>query len=192
MIRTMRFTSALRRLLRMHAGRRNDESWGGDGRRDHRVDDCFACGSAPATGAAGTSRVTIAVIAKTDENGQKSTSFTLSAATRSDSGTLWWRHIVLAPKTTSDGLRFTPIRRTDTLNGKHGTLVIRSVSREFPFGRKDDAVWTGRWTIVSGTGDYANLKGSGAVVGISRARPRDNAYTERDVSYRYEGMWTTR
>ena len=45
-------------------------------------------------------------------------------------------------------------------------------------------MWTGTWSIVSGTGRYAGLKGGGGVVGIIRG---SDARTW-DYSYRYEGL----
>jgi hypothetical protein len=57
---------------------------------------------------------------------------------------------------------------TVTLTGKHGGLVLRTSSR--PSGLSVDSqgldLWTGTWTIVSGTGVYAGAHGVGAYVGI--------------------------
>ena len=88
---------------------------------------------------------------------------------------------------TSEGLLFQSARRTETLKGKHGTLVIRSSGRAFPVVKNDNYVWTGTWSIASGTGKYAGLKGGGGVVGI--LLPSTHA-EEQVVSLRYEGFVT--
>jgi len=55
-----------------------------------------------------------------------------------------------------------------TLTGRKGSVVLRLKPR--PSGLHVDSegldLWTGTWSIVSGTGAYANLKGLGAYVGI--------------------------
>ncbi len=89
------------------------------------------------------------------------------------------------PRKTADGLSYTPMQLTETLKGKKGTLVIRSVVRLFGVVKEDDSVATGTWSIVRGTGAYAGLKGGGALVGITQASA--SSISEYNFSYRYEG-----
>jgi len=51
------------------------------------------------------------------------------------------------------------------LKGKKGTLVIRAVGPAYSLGIGDYEVWKGTWSIVSGTGDYSGLRGSGRYFG---------------------------
>ena len=54
---------------------------------------------------------------------------------------------------------------TGTVDGKSGTLVIRTVGKYDP-GTEE---WSGQWVIISGTDDLANLRGQGTFRGISYA-----------------------
>jgi len=122
--------------------------------------------------------------------GVGSGTFTLQGASAadSDSGTLTFvKSFNGRYGRTSDGLLFQSAQRTDTLTGKHGKLVIRSTGRQFPVVKNDNYVWVGTWSIVSGTGKYAGLKGGGGVVGI--LLPSTHA-EEQVVSLRYEGFVT--
>ena len=62
----------------------------------------------------------------------------------------------------------TPTKGSIHLTGKHGGLVLRTASR--PSGLSVDSqgldLWTGTWTIASGSGTYAAAHGVGAYVGI--------------------------
>ncbi len=62
----------------------------------------------------------------------------------------------------------TPTKGNITLTGKHGGLVLRTVSRPSGLGVDSQGLdlWTGTWTIASGTGAYAGAHGLGAYVGI--------------------------
>jgi hypothetical protein len=88
---------------------------------------------------------------------------------------------------TADGLAYVVIRRTETLKGKHGTLVIRSSVRRFDVVDEDDFVSTGTWSIVRGTGRYAALEGRGALVGITAAATGASNFTEYDFTVRLAG-----
>ena len=140
---------------------------------------------------AGKTRLTIKVLGKSRSAGTSATFTLLGASANTDSGTLVFKAVKeLAPETTPDGFSFTPVRRTDTLKGKQGTLVIRSTGRQFSVVKEDDFVWIGSWSIVSGTGRYAGLKGGGGIVGIIQAPPRVTTFADYDFSYGYEGMVT--
>lgn len=66
-----------------------------------------------------------------------------------------------------------------TLAGKHGTLVARNSIGyvDLPDGW---SVFTGTWTVIRGTGQYAGLAGGGRGAGISRPAG--------DTSARFEGF----
>jgi hypothetical protein len=53
------------------------------------------------------------------------------------------------------------------VNGKIGTLTMRAV------GTRPDSLtdWTGKWVIISGTGDLANLRGQGTWWGPGAPAP---------------------
>jgi hypothetical protein len=91
------------------------------------------------------------------------------------------------PRKTADGLSYTPMRLTETLKGKKGTLVIHSDLRLFDVVKEDDSVATGSWSIVRGTGTYAGLKGGGALVGLVQPSTGASSISDYDFSYRYEG-----
>ena len=61
-----------------------------------------------------------------------------------------------------------PIQGDITLTGKHGELDLHTKSR--PSGLSVDSqgldLWTGTWSIASGTGSYAGAHAVGAYVGI--------------------------
>jgi hypothetical protein len=69
--------------------------------------------------------------------------------------------------TAPDGQRYFIATETDTLKGKRGTLVIRTVGTAYSMGIGNYEVWNGKWSIVSGTGDYSKLKASGRYFGLA-------------------------
>ena len=70
-------------------------------------------------------------------------------------------------KTAPDGLPYGKVTETDTLKGKHGTLVVRAVGPTYAMGIGDSEVWEGTWKIASGTGDYSGLTGGGRWFGTA-------------------------
>jgi hypothetical protein len=115
--------------------------------------------------------------------------FTLPGASASDgdAGRVTFTESAGTYGRTSDGLQFLSYRRTETLTGKHGTLVIRTNVRVFQVGviDQDDGIARGTWSIVRGSGEYAGLSGGGGLVGMLRAvAPHSEAHI---YSYRYEG-----
>jgi hypothetical protein len=70
-----------------------------------------------------------------------------------------------------DGQHYSIVTETDTLTGKNGTLVIRAVGPSYQMGIGAYEVWNGTWSIVSGTGDYAGLKGGGRYFGMAIQTP---------------------
>jgi len=50
-----------------------------------------------------------------------------------------------------------------TVNGKSGTMVILFVGKK----NLETGLWSGKWVILSGTGDLANLRGKGTWEGPS-------------------------
>jgi len=51
-----------------------------------------------------------------------------------------------------------------SVNGKSGTLLIQFEGKK----AGDPLLWSGKWMILSGTGDLANLQGQGAFWGPSK------------------------
>ena len=72
-----------------------------------------------------------------------------------------------AEATAPDGQRYTIATETDTLKGKHGTLVIRAVGPAYTLGIGDHEAWEGTWKIVSGTGEYSGWRGGGRYFGVA-------------------------
>ena len=119
-----------------------------------------------------------------------------ASAADSDSGTVTFKFSSALGTKTEHGQFFQSIRHTKTLKGKHGRLVIHSTGRQFPintslFGNDVSYVLTGTWSIVSGTGSDAGLKGGGEFVAIILPNLRAGVPDEYDFSYRYEGFATT-
>ncbi len=85
-------------------------------------------------------------------------------------------------KTAPDGQRYVIATETDTLKGKNGTLVIRAVGPAYSLGIGDHEVWEGRWSIVSGTGDYSGLRGSGRYFGDA-AQIQPPVVTKRSTGF---------
>ena len=146
-----------------------------------------------ATGAAKTSLTITALGKASGLGGPTSGTFNLvgANAATTDSGRLTFTAPTNAlPRKTADGLAYTPMQLTETLKGKHGTLVIRSTVRLFDVVKEDDVIATGTWSILRGTGKYAGLKGGGALVGIMQFPADAASVTDHDFSYRYQGMVT--
>ena len=69
--------------------------------------------------------------------------------------------------TAPDGQVYFIATETDTLKGRNGTIVIRSVGPAYSMGIGNYEVWNGKWSIVSGTGDYSRTKASGRYFGLA-------------------------
>jgi hypothetical protein len=113
-------------------------------------------------------------------------------AADTDSGTVTFTQSVGKPGKTSDGVLFLAVARSETFKGKRGKFVIRSSVRVFGVGvlEQDDAVSSGTWSILRGTGRYAGLTGRGGLVGIVTAVPAGSecvGFSCYSHSYRYEG-----
>jgi hypothetical protein len=101
-------------------------------------------------------------------NGKDGASFVLhplkSGAVKRDTGTFaaccWTNRSV-----TRDGQSVDIDDPQITLTGEHGTLVLRN-RIEFVDIPGGDAVFTGTWKVISGTGSYAGLTGGGRVAGV--------------------------
>ena len=92
------------------------------------------------------------------------------------------------PHKTPEGLNYSPMQLTETLQGKKGTLVIRSSIRLFDVVNLDDYVATGTWSILRGTGKYARLTGRGGLIGITQAPSQAKSISDYDYSYRLAGL----
>ena len=151
---------------------------------------CVSGGPLAAAGAVGKTPLTITLVGKTDGT-VVSGKFNLIGASAAyvDSG----RFTHSAPveslsRKTSDGLSYIVIQRTDTVKGKHGTLVIRSRVERFDVVKEDDFVSNGTWAIVRGTGRYAGLTGKGTLLGITQAARDATSFSEYEFSFRYAGL----
>jgi hypothetical protein len=85
--------------------------------------------------------------------------------------------------TAPDGQVYFIATETDTLKGKKGTLVIRAVGRAYNLGIGDHEVWEGRWSIVSGTGDYSGLRGGGRFFGVAAQQTQPPTITKRSSGF---------
>jgi hypothetical protein len=54
-------------------------------------------------------------------------------------------------------MRYLTATEMDALKGRNGTLVMRAVGSSYQMGLGDSEVWAGKWSIVSGTGDYSGM-----------------------------------
>jgi hypothetical protein len=150
---------------------------------------------AAAGGETAATRLTITLTeTRTGERGGSGTFQLLGdTAADADAGTLTFRQGVGTPGKTPDGLVYLSVRRTETLKGKRGTLVLGSSARVYTVGvrEQDDAVTTGTWSVVRGTGAYAGLTGRGGLVGMITAVPPGSStcvgFFCYSHSYRYEG-----
>ena len=117
-------------------------------------------------------------------HGARSGTFTLIPLTpgplKADSGTFTFS-VTTEPTIIRNGQSITTYKGVDELKGKRGTLRIPNVTAATAAGGGYGA-GTATWSIRSGTGAYAGLKGSGrgAVVGTPEA----------DLT-RYEGYVST-
>lgn len=103
--------------------------------------------------------------------------FILQLGTGGDLGTVTFTRsfrptgekVTIAP----DGQHYVIATETDTLKGRNGTLVIRAVGPSYlvggGFGNYEN--WSGKWSIVSGTGDYSGLRGGGRYFGMAVQTP---------------------
>ena len=109
--------------------------------------------------------------------------FTLLGANTaySDLGTVSYQFSFGAITKSRAGQSSTRNSGTSTLKGRHGRLVIRTSGRVFDSGEGYEA-WTGTWSIVSGTGKYAGLKGSGGYAAVITP--------DLHFSFQYEGFVT--
>jgi hypothetical protein len=105
--------------------------------------------------------------------------FFLSLGTGGDLGKVTFTRSFGPDKTAPDGERYFIATETDTLKGKHGTLVIRAVGPAYSVGIGSSEVWEGRWSIVSGTDDYSGLRGGGRWFGVAAA----HALTKRSTGF---------
>jgi hypothetical protein len=77
-------------------------------------------------------------------------------------------------KKSPEGLQFLPTKETITFTGNAGTLVLRADVRSWEGGFGTYKSTSGTWSIVSGTGTYAGMRGRGRSVGVhSSARHLD-------------------
>ena len=139
------------------------------------------------------SRLTITTVGKLAK-GKGAGTFKLvgSNAAYTDSGRFTYpKPVESLPLKTPEGMAYVDIKRTETLKGKHGTLVIRSVLSRFEVAKEDDFVSTGTWSIVKGTGRYAGLKGGGTLVGLTQFATNASNFSDYVISARYEGLTQT-
>lgn len=128
-------------------------------------------------------------------SGTASGKFTLELSASSDAGKFTLKYTYGGVLRTGAGLTFRPGEQTKTFRGKYGTLVIHSTGRRFLVGvvnpkdpHGENEVWMGTWSIVSGTGRYARLKGGGGVAGLIEYSGRGTASSY--YLHRYEGFVT--
>lgn len=118
-------------------------------------------GAAVAAGA-GAPKTVVRIDVKGRPQGGNPTSgsgtFMLHAGSNADQGTSSYSFFASGSKT----------KGTITLDGKNGSLTLRTTSR--PSGLNLDSqgldLWTGTWSIVAGDGAYKGAHGLGAYVGI--------------------------
>jgi len=142
-------------------------------------------------GTASQGRLTITTVGKLKTFGKGAGTFKLTGASAatSDSGRFTYpRPVESPPLKTAQGMAYVDVKRTETLKGKHGTLVIRSVLSRFEVAEEDDWVSTGTWSIVKGTERYAGLSGGGTLVGLMQFAADASNYSDYEISARYEGL----
>jgi len=101
----------------------------------------------------------------------KGPDYTLVVTGSRDRGTVTGGASSGADRRTPDGQLYDPVKGTDTLKGKAGSLVLRWRGRIYDVAGPHAAsgaveAWLGTWSIVRGTGKYAGLKGRGRYAGI--------------------------
>jgi hypothetical protein len=67
-------------------------------------------------------------------------------------------------------------------------LVIRTDVRQYPIVKDDEEAFLGNWSVVSGTGSYAQLKGGGEVAGVQETGTGQVLGVQ--VSFQYQGTVT--
>ena len=75
------------------------------------------------------------------------------------------------------------VKQKTSFTGKAGTLLIVSVGRSYDVGYGNAGNWSGTWSVVSGTGTYAGMRGHGTWVGA------DNL-TNLSLQARFAGIVT--
>ena len=93
--------------------------------------------------------------------------FFLTLGTGGDLGKVTFTRSFRPVKKAPDGLPYGIAKEMDTLQGKKGTLVIRALGPTYELGIGDSEVWEGKWSIVSGTGDYSGMTGGGRFFGAA-------------------------
>jgi hypothetical protein len=93
--------------------------------------------------------------------------FILTLGQGGDLGTVSFTRSFGPEKTAADGQQYGIGTEKDTLTGRNGTLVIRAVGPIYTMGFGDSEVWEGKWSIVSGTGDYSGMRGAGRFFGTA-------------------------
>jgi hypothetical protein len=108
-----------------------------------------------------------------------------ASAASSDSGKVKFVYPFGRVEKTAQGLLFSRLRWKSTLRGKRGVLVIRTDVRQYPIVKDDEEAFLGTWTVVSGTGAYARLKGGGDVAGVQETGTGQVLGVQ--VSFQYQG-----
>jgi hypothetical protein len=106
----------------------------------------------------------------------------------SDSGKATFAYPFGRAQKTAHGLLFSRLRWTSTLRGKRGVLVIRTDVRQYPIVKEDEEAFLGTWSVVRGTGSYAQLKGGGEVAGVQETGTGQVLGVQ--VSFQYQGTVT--
>jgi hypothetical protein len=115
------------------------------------------CATDPSSGGAVTIEISQSLTGETTAAG----SFALRGAL-TDDGTTDEVLTFLGPLTQSP----VPVTFRRTMVGAKGTLVIAG-SASLAFSSPADAALTGDWTVESGTGTYAGMRGSGQLTGAA-------------------------
>jgi hypothetical protein len=141
--------------------------------------------ASPLAAADGAGKTPLSIDVKGQGGAAGSGTFTLLGASTADSdaGPVTYQFSFGAITKSRAGQSFTRNSGMNTLKGRRGRLVIRTSGRVFDSGEGYEA-WTGTWSIVSGTGKYAGLKGSGGYAAV--ITPTEPHH----FSFRYEGFVT--
>lgn len=92
--------------------------------------------------------------------------FVLQLGTNGDGGKLECRSSDTGYTKTPEGLEFLEYTERATFTGKSGTFVLRVVGRGYDLGFGTHINTSGTWSVVSGTGDYAGMRGRGRFIGV--------------------------
>jgi hypothetical protein len=109
--------------------------------------------------------------------------FILQLGTGGDLGKVHCTRSFGKDTTTPDGLVYDAIKQKTSFTGRDGTFVIVSVGRSYDVGYGNAGNWSGTWSVVSGTGTYAGMRGHGTWVGA------DNL-TNLSLQARFAGIVT--